>query len=141
MPQPLHLVLHARRRDPGRGRLQPEAHAGEAHGIVGESGCGKSTVALAIMQYLGRNGRITGGQILLDGRDMTTMSEEELRKIRGSQIAMVYQEPMASLNPSMRIGEQLAEVPDLPRGRLAGGGKERAARILESVRCPIPTGS
>ena len=99
----------------------------EAHGIVGESGCGKSTVALAIMQYMGNNGYIKSGEILFNGRDMTTMSEEELRDIRGSQIAMVYQEPMASLNPSMKIADQLAEVPmyhDGLNGETAGSATD-----------------
>src|SRR5690242_9240203 len=113
-------------------------HQGEALGLVGESGCGKSTLAYAIMRYLGGAGRLAGGQILFEGRDMGKMSDAELRSIRGSRMAMVYQDPMSSLNPTIPVGKQLMEVPMIHSGATETEARQRAIQMLHEVKLPDP---
>ncbi len=115
-----------------------EIWPGDALGVVGESGCGKSTLALAIMNYVAKNAAITAGRILFWGQDIVPKSERELNHIRGNEIAMVYQDAMAALNPSLRIGRQLTEV--LVEHKLLRGVEARAEciRMLERVHMPDP---
>ena len=87
-----------------------QVRPGEAFGLVGESGCGKSTTAYAAVRYLPENAVIQGGHILADGRDVTQMSNADLRRFRSSDVSMVYQDPVQAMNPALRIGHQV-EVP------------------------------
>ncbi len=112
-------------------------HAGESIGMVGESGCGKSTLVMAIMRYLGPSG-VIDGQILFEGRDLVTATEAELARVRGSRIAVVYQEPASALNPSMTVGRQLIEVPMLHQGMGRRQAFARAAEVLADVHMADP---
>ncbi len=101
---------------------------GESYGLVGESGCGKSTAAYTAMRYLPRNGKITAGQIRFEGRDVVGMSNEEVRTLRTNAMSMVYQSPVAALNPSLRVGRQVAEV-----FRIGGASKADALARSEQA--------
>jgi peptide/nickel transport system ATP-binding protein len=112
---------------------------GESYGLVGESGSGKSTIALAVVRYLARNGRVSKGKIAIDGRDVLAMRGEELRKLRQNTVSMVYQEPGRALNPTIRVGRQVAEVFELA-GLPREQALERAEGMLEKVRISDPAG-
>ena len=111
---------------------------GKVLGLVGESGCGKSTLAFAVMNYMPPNARATAGRILFRGRDILRMSGRELGRLRGNEMAMVYQDPMASLNPSLRIGPQLTEVLAEHTASSADAARAECIRMLERVRMPDP---
>ena len=113
--------------------------SGEVVGIVGESGCGKSMTALAIMGLVPTPvGRISSGSIRIDGRELVGMDPEELRKIRGKNIGMIFQEPMTSLNPVFTVGEQIAEAVRLHEGASAKAAMARAVEMLKAVEIPEP---
>jgi peptide/nickel transport system ATP-binding protein len=111
---------------------------GESYGLVGESGCGKSTVALAAIRYLARNGRVSRGRILVDGRDLMQLSPGQLRQLRARSVSMVYQDPARALNPTLRIGPQMAEVFEVSEGLRGAAARRRAAAMLERVQIPSP---
>jgi peptide/nickel transport system ATP-binding protein len=110
---------------------------GQAYGLVGESGCGKSTVALSVVRYLPANGRVTGGGISVAGRDVLALGGAELRRLRGNGVAMVYQDPGKALNPSLTVGRQLTEIFELG-GASRAQAVERGAASLRRVRIADP---
>jgi oligopeptide transport system ATP-binding protein len=110
---------------------------GEALGLVGESGCGKSITALSFMRLVPRPpGRIVSGEVIFEGRDLLTLKEEQMRSVRGQRIAMIFQDPMTSLNPVLTIGRQIGEVLQLHKGMDRDHARRRTIELLEMVGIP-----
>jgi peptide/nickel transport system ATP-binding protein len=118
--------------------LSFDVEAGETVGVVGESGCGKTMAAMSIMRLLPHRGYIAAGQIRLDGRDLVTLSDDEIRKVRGNDIGIIFQDPMTSLNPTMTIGRQIAEAVRIHRDVSKAQALDRAREVLELVGLPRP---
>lgn len=111
---------------------------GETLGIVGESGCGKSMTGLAIIGLLPGDGKVTQGEVLLNGENLVAAGEKRMRQIRGGDIAMVFQDPFTSLNPAMRVGDQIAEAMVLHRSMSWREARKEAVKMLEAVKVPAP---
>jgi peptide/nickel transport system ATP-binding protein len=109
---------------------------GEVVGIVGESGCGKSATCLSILRLLPVNGRVVSGTLELGGTELGALSEQEMRGVRGRRVAMIFQDPMTSLNPYLRVGEQLAETGVIHLGLTEAAATARALELLKRVRIP-----
>jgi oligopeptide transport system ATP-binding protein len=118
--------------------LSFEVNAGEMVGIVGESGCGKSTAALSILRLIPHPGKIVAGQIILNGQDIVPLSESAMRKLRGPSVAMIFQDALAALDPTMRIGAQLMEPLRTHLGMSEVRARAQAIELLERVGIPAP---
>ena len=112
--------------------------AGQVLGLVGESGCGKSVTALSLMRLVPLPGRVVAGEVLLEGRELLALPEREMRRLRGPGMAMIFQEPMTSLNPVLRVGSQIAEAVRIHGGVGRRAAWDRAVELLGEVGIPEP---